>query len=218
MKRINLTKYGFVRWPEKDFSDDGSHFTCYRVGNKVRVSKLVSNGRVFLSIDSSVGNGTLPYDTYSKLPNYYNANWRYNNVSLAALLDEDLQIFYEACLAYEKEYEEAEASLVYPTLEELQKKAVEIYMSHMKEIKEIQELFSRYGVEAATKFSSFEWTSCQRHITSLMKEMNMIDPTEYPQKILNTAQSFSFLKKELKESWYYSQIKEFFSKYCMTLK
>ena len=46
MERINLTKFGFVRSPQDDFSDDGSRFTCYRRPGveKVRISKLVSGG------------------------------------------------------------------------------------------------------------------------------------------------------------------------------
>ena len=39
-----MTKYGFKRWKDGDFSDDGNRFTCYRVGKRVSVSKLVSDG------------------------------------------------------------------------------------------------------------------------------------------------------------------------------
>lgn len=30
MNRINLIKYGFVRWPEEDFSDDGNK-NCLKI-------------------------------------------------------------------------------------------------------------------------------------------------------------------------------------------
>ena len=119
MKRINLTKYGFVRWPEEDFHDDGSNFQCYRAGKAVRVSKLVSDGQVYLSIDSSCGNKTLPHEIYSKLPYYNEANWTYNGVSVETLTEDDIQAFYEACVSYEKAYEETEATIKYPTLEEI---------------------------------------------------------------------------------------------------
>ena len=49
MKKIMMNKYGFVRWPEEDFSDDGNRFYCYKVGNRVRVSKLVSDGVAYIS-------------------------------------------------------------------------------------------------------------------------------------------------------------------------
>jgi hypothetical protein len=111
MKRIMLTKYGFERWPEKDFIDDGNRFTCFRAGKNVRVSKHVYNGEVYLSIDTCIGNQIIPYEVYSKLPHYRPAAWNYNGVSVATLTDEDLRNFYNACIAYEQEYENAVANL-----------------------------------------------------------------------------------------------------------
>jgi hypothetical protein len=111
MKRINLTKYGFTRWPERDFSDDGNRFTCYRAGKNVRVSKCLYNGEVFLSIETCVGNKIIPYAIYSNLPHYREAAWNYNGISVSSLTDEDLKNFYDACVAYEQEYEEAAAKI-----------------------------------------------------------------------------------------------------------
>lgn len=55
-ENINLKKYGFVRAPEADFSDDGNRFTCYYydpegAGDKrIRLSKHISrDGDVYLS-------------------------------------------------------------------------------------------------------------------------------------------------------------------------
>lgn len=114
MKRIMLTKYGFERWPEKDFTDEGNRFTCFRAGKNVRVSKHVYNGDVYLSIDTCLGVGDkfLPYAIYSKLPHYRPAAWNYNGISVATLTDDDLRNFYNACIAYEHEYEEAAEKLV----------------------------------------------------------------------------------------------------------
>ena len=142
MQRINLTKYGFVRWPEKDCSDDGNRFTCYRAGKKVRVSKLVSEGCAYLSIESSVGNGTLPYDVYSKLPHYHEATWAYNGVSVACLTDNSLKAFYNACVAYEKEYEEAV----------FEEKPILIYMINKKEGKLIPENIDFENYQLLEKF------------------------------------------------------------------
>ena len=102
MKRINLTKYGFVRWPGEDFSDDGNRFQCYRAGKKVRASKLVSDGQAYLSCSSDVGNYTLPYEVYSKLPHYNAAQWKYNGVSVEDLTEQDLIDWYNACVEFEK--------------------------------------------------------------------------------------------------------------------
>jgi hypothetical protein len=217
MNRINLAKYGFERCPSADFSDDGNRFTCYRAGKSVRVSKLVSNGQVYLSADSDCNKGTLPYDIYSKLPHYHDSSWKWNGVSIATLTEQDLIDFYNACVLYEQEYEEAVNNLIYPSLEELQKKSMELYMSLMSEVKEVEKLFGKYGVEAATRFSPYDWDACQKYIKSIVREMNAVDPTEYPQKILNSTISFNFIKRVPKESFWYTQIKEIFARYCMTL-
>lgn len=214
MKRVNLVKYGFVRWPEEDFSDDGNRFQCYRVGKAVRVSKLVAEGEVYLSASEPTG-GKLPYQVYSQLPHYRAANWSLNGVALNPLNDEDLQNFYKACIAYEKEYEEAEANLVYPTLEDIQKKATELYIATMANVKELEKLFNKYIFDAAVRFSPYEWKNCQEYLKNLIREMESLDPETYPQKIVNTAGSFNFMDRKHKESYYFTYIKELFERYCM---
>jgi hypothetical protein len=213
MKRINLIKYGFVRWPEEDFSDDGNRFTCFRAGKSVRVSKLISNGEVYLSADSSCGKGNLPYDIYSKLPHYNDSSWKWNGVSLDSLTEEDLKEFYEACIAYEREYEEAEATIKYPSLEEIQKKAAELYVAKMAELKEVETLFRDNLSEAVIKFNSYEWKACQESLKNLYANLNRLNPETYPQTILNHPRSFEFIKREHKESFDATYIKELFSKY-----
>ena len=92
MKRIELTKYGFIRSKEDDFSDDGNRFTCYRVG-KVRVSKLVSEGEAYIS--ASIDDYLLPYETYSKLPHYRDLD-ALNGVSASDITEEDIQKTYDS--------------------------------------------------------------------------------------------------------------------------
>ena len=217
MIRINLCKYGFVRWPEEDFSDDGNHFTCYKAGKRVRVSKLVSDGQVYLSADSEVGNGTLPYEVYSKLPHYNAAEWKYNGVSQASLTDQDLEDFMAACLAYELEYEAAEASIEYPTLKELKQQCELIQAKTLKEMHELEKLMGEHAVEAAVKFSEWEWKETKRYLAEMLNKLSRFNPDKYPATIHKKAYSFDFVKPtygELaKPSFYYEQIKKTFEKY-----
>ena len=215
MTRINLAKYGFVRWPEKDFSDDGNRFTCYKAGKNVRVSKHVSDGTVFLSIDSCVGKGTLPYEIYHTLPHYTAANWKYNGVSVESLTDDDLENFMAACLAYELEYEAAEASIKYPTLEELKAKAEKITAKTLIEINKVEQLLSKHTIDAATKFSTYEWTYIQDCIKALAKELDGYNPEVYPATIVGKSLSFDFIKPDslMGESYWFRRIKEIFAKY-----
>ena len=216
MKRINLVKYGFTRWPEEDFSDDGNRFSCYRVGKKVRVSKLVADGQVYLSSDSSVGNGTLPFEVYSKLPHYNSASWSYNGISIAVLTEYDIIAFRDACIAYEKEYEEAEATIVYPTLEELEAKATEVTAKTLLELNKVEQLFATKGVEAAVKFSTYEWKTVQEYVQYLVRDVKRYDPAVYPKSILNKSDSFAFVKEgtHMGESYWFRQIADLFEKKC----
>ena len=217
MNRINLVKYGFVRWPEEDFSDDGNRFTCYKAGKSVRVSKLVSDGDVYLSISSQVGTGNLPYEVYSKLPHYNAANWKYNGISVATLTDKDLEDFMAACLAYELEYEAAEKAIVYPTLEEIRQKAQLVTGKIRNELKLVELLLSKYAVDAAIKLSPYEWKSVQEYIKNMHNELNNCNPDVYPQTIIGKSYSFDFVKPDYKmeESYWFKRIMEIFAKYCM---
>jgi hypothetical protein len=213
MKRINLIKYGFVRWPEQDFSDDGNRFQCYRAGEMVRVSKLVSNGQVYLSIDSGCGDHKLPHRIYSELPHYRAANWDYNGVSVESITDEDIVAFYDACVAYEKEYREAKAATVYPTLEELKEKASELYDQMTVDFEAIKELFGKHAFAAATKLTNYEWGTCREYLQYFEKELENSVPGTKASYLLGSPYSFDFMEKDYQESYYSKRIKEIFAKY-----
>jgi hypothetical protein len=203
MTRLNLCKYGFIRWPEEDFSDDGNRFTCYRAGKKVRVSKLISNGQVYLSIDSGIGE--LPYEIYKTLPHYHDAEWKWNGVSLAGLTDQDIKDFYTACVEFEREYEELEAEFKFPTSEEIADRAAEVRALRVGEIKEIQDLLVAKLPVLLLTASPYQWSEIQRLFKNLLEEANR----DY--SALRKDASLKFCSddcRELKHSWWYERIKE----------
>ncbi len=218
MKRVNLTKYGFVRWPEEDFTDDGNRFTCYRAGKAVRVSKLISDGQIYLSIDSSCGNGTLPYEIYSKLPYYKEANWSYNGMSVEDLTEDDIQAFYEACIEYETAYIEEEAHLVYPAIEEIKDQCKKLTLKYMKELDEIESIMKMDKIaEIALKFSDCEWKELKHNIAALVEKVYQVNPDTYPAKIYKQAYSFNFVSPENYDlnnpTFYYEDTMKMFKKY-----
>ena len=131
MQKVNLSKYGFVRTPNEDFSDDGTRFYVYRVG-RVRVSKATWNGQVFLAGRIDDGR-TLDYDEYSKLP-HYKAMDRLNGVSISSLTENDLIQLYNDCVEYEKEYTEAEKQVVFPTIEEIKEQCLKIRKHYQEQL------------------------------------------------------------------------------------
>lgn len=214
MTRINLVKYGFVRDAANDFSDDGNRFQAYKVG-RVRITKLVSDGEAY--IDGDIVDGKLPYEVYSKLPHYPMLG-KLNGVPTAAITEDDLQELYEDCQAYEAEYTTAENSIKYPTIDEIQDKAVKITAKRMLEIADIESLLSKHTLEAAAKFSAYEWKQLQDYIQKLMSLVKHFDPKTYPQTILGQQYSFTFVKPdfEMCDSYWFKEIRSTFKAHGMT--
>ena len=215
MKRINLTKYGFVRWSEEDFNDDGNRFQGYKAGKSVRVSKLVSEGQAYLSCSSTVGNGTLPYEVYSKLPHYSIAQWRYNGVSVDTLTDQDLIDFYNACVSYEKEYEEAEATIKYPTLEEITEQCEKLWTKAMAEYSAGQTIvMDAVLLNKFIKLSDYEVKSVRDCLKSLRSAVENYDVKTLPQRMLGKSSSFNFVKPDnsdlINENYWLRSIREIF--------
>ena len=207
MKRVILTKYGFIRFPEEDFHDDGNNFTCYKFADdESHVSKLVDDGEAYLSIHV---NGKLPYEVYSTLPHYKRATWDFNGISVSSLTDALLQDFYKSCVEYEREYRAAEAAIQYPSLEDLTEKAYKVVG------KKILALVAKHVVGAAMLFSEYDWKRIRDCIQHLNAEIVRFDPTTYPAQIYRTETSFRFIKPEyeMEDSYWFRSIKEVFDKH-----
>ena len=212
MTRINLIKYGFTRFPEEDFSDDGNRFTCYRFSNSDNhVSKLVSDGQAYLSCHVS---GHLPYDIYSKLPNYKPATCNFNGISVASLTDEMLQDFFRACVQYEKEYQAAEASIEWPSIEELTEKCKEIVSYKHKELADLYDLVNRNLLNAVLLFTEYEWKRVKECMTRVDEETRRFNPATYPAAVYKTQASIRLMQPGYGKDCYWSKsLKEVFAKY-----
>ena len=205
MKKVMLTKYGFTRCAEQDFGDDGNRFTCYRAGDRVRVTKHVSDGQVY--IHASIDSSKLPYEVYSKLPHYFALD-ALNGVAIKSLTDERLKELYDNCLLYEEEFVEAENALVMPTVSEIKIQCMKVQAKRQEELAEINRCFT---AAVALKVDKYEWSELQRYLLLLVDSVSRYNPEEYPQAILNTARSINFCKtdcSELQDSFYYKWIME----------
>lgn len=208
MKKIMMTNYGFIRWPEEDFSDDGTRFTAYKVGERVRVTKATYRGEAF--IDADIHGTKLPYEVYSKLP-HYSALGKLNGVSIASLTDQDLFDLCEACLYYEKEYTEAENNIQMPTLEEIKKRCLEIQVKRTTELVDVKMLLNEKATDLALLLSEWRWKDVKRYLESLAGQITSFNPELYAPNIFNSSRSIGFCKPdcaELKDSWYYTQLIE----------
>lgn len=206
MKKIMMTKYGFVRWPEESFSDDGVRFEAYRVGERVRVTKATHKGEAF--IDADIQGTKLPYEVYSKLP-HYSALGKLNGVSIASLTDDDLLALMAACVQYEKEYTDAENNIKMPTLEEIKAQCLKVQAKRAAELTEIEKLMSENAIKLALKLSKWQWATLRDYLGNLVAKLASYNPELYAHTILNSRTSVDFCKpncSELNNSYYYNYI------------
>ena len=213
MERINMAKYGFVRSPENDFSDDGARFTCYRVGNVV-VSKTTWQGEAFIS--GRIEKYTLPYETYSKLPHYTDLD-KLNGKYIDTMTDQDLIDLYNACVAYDKEYADAEAAIVYPTMDELVEQCKKVRANYQAQKEEAMDLVTKAANNLILSASEYELRSLRNYLGTITTRANAFDPETYPQSIYHSAYSFDFVKPtnhDLTKDWYLNEIKKIVEKYC----
>lgn len=213
MKRINMTKYGFIRKESEDFSDDGNRFTGYTISSnsRLRVTKLVSDGRAYLSADMN-GN-KLDYTEYSKLP-HYNCVWDYNGVDLNKLTEEDMIDFYNSCVAYENEYLEAEAKVSFPSIEDIKLQCETINAIRKAEIDEVSNLLERVAVKFLLEADRYELGRLRDYYNSLSKRFFDVD--KYPQTIQKSNYGRNFIKptnSDLQPSFYYKELMEILDKY-----
>ena len=213
MKRIELTKFGFIRCKEDDFSDDGNRFTCYRVG-KVRVSKLVSDGQAY--IHASIDDYLLPYETYSQLPHY-----RYlsdlNGVSVSSITEEDLQKLYEDCISYEKEYDDAYNSIKWPTETELRIKAGAYKLAWKECIIKLEEAIKFNAIALITNLSEYYFKEFQRYYKSVLTTAKVYDdPQKYAEDLYKNPRSMDFMKRDIRKDvdngFYVTEIYKFIIK------
>jgi hypothetical protein len=215
MKRITMTKYGFIRNEREDFHDDGNNFKGYATSptSRLRISKLVSEGRAYLSADMN-GN-KLDYTEYSKLPHYKDATWNYNGIDMDSLTDEDLVNWYNACVEYEKEYIEAESKVVFPSIEEIRNQCFIINKIRQQEIKEVEELLQKASLNLFLKGTSdYELRSIRDYYKTLTSRFYNLDT--YPQTIQYSNYGRNFVKDtnpDIQPNWYYKHLVEILEKY-----
>lgn len=204
MKKIMMNKYGFERWPEEDFSDDGHRFTCYKVGSRVRVSKLVTGNKAYIS--ACIDGTKLPYEVYSKLPHYKDLD-KLNGIHCMLITDDDLTKLFEDCVMYEHEYTAAENAIKLPTMLELEAQCCFIRNNLCRQIIDAECAIKNNIVKLMSNLSDYQWKTLKAYYNNLVEELKRVDT--YPERLFNTAQSISFCKPNssyLQDSFYYKEI------------
>lgn len=209
MKRINMTKYGFVRCPEHDFVDDGNRFTCYYAG-ELRVSKLVADGQAYISGSSQVNN-QLSYQEYSRLP-HYSALDTLNGIPVTRLTDEMLEQLYNDCLAYVEEWKAFAAAVQYPDYDTIW---CIVSRQHHAAVCRWAELQASCTLETIMKLSDYELRNFRDYVAKVKQEC-AYNPEERAKSLVGTLKSRELLTmtdEELtKPSYWYIKSMEYLRK------
>ena len=120
--------------------------------------------------------------------------------------------------AYEKEYEEAENTSQYPTIEELTVRCEELRAKAMAEYTTAQKIVidtilrDKFG-----ELSHFQVTEVKNDLFHLQKITNNFDPKTYPQSIYKSAYSFEIIAPDfpalVKESYWLTNLKQILEDY-----
>lgn len=222
MKRINLTKYGFERSKEDDFSDDGNYFICYRhpQAPNIRVSKLVADGEVYLS--SSLKEMELNYDEYKTAKNYQKATWDFNPANISNLTDDDLRSFTQAVIDFNDECKEILNKAYIPTREELEKKFDEYRSQAIDDKAKLSEIYNGILKNAiynpTTKFDKYTCLfSAIRYFKEALNYAEDIlkrNKKEYIDSLENDSRlrKIYYMNDEIKPYWTIKYIEEYAEK------
>lgn len=115
MKKINLTKYGFIRNPEKDKYEDGIYYRFYThpKAPKSDICKIIENGK--LCLYSELYSPHLTYEEFKEMP-YPNIFNKLGDILVSDVTESDLKEFAKAVVEYEKEITKKVKKLVWPNL------------------------------------------------------------------------------------------------------
>jgi hypothetical protein len=215
MKRIDMVKYGFVRTPSSDFSDDGNRFLAYRAGRRVRVTKLVSDGYAY--IDGTINEGFLNYSDYKNLP-HYSAISNLNGVKVETLTEDAIQKLYEDCLSYEAEYIALENKIKaeLPTEKEIRERCFEIMGLRHTELDMIDKRLAVLTPKLLVSCGDYEWKNIREHYQALVRKLMWYNVDTYPKSIVGKPASRNFMSvnfDELKPTFYYRELMKIFDKY-----
>ena len=119
MKKINLTKYGFVRNPEKDELVEGTYYRCYThpQAPNSNICKIVENGK--LCLYSETYSPHLTYEEFQKIP-YPKIFEKLEDILVSEVTDSDLKEFAIAVVEFDKKVAKETKKAVWPHISEVE--------------------------------------------------------------------------------------------------
>ena len=193
LKQVRLTKYGFIRRPDWDFSDDGNRFTCYEYYG-CRVSYLKSDGVWYIA--ARYEKYELSWEERKDLPCYHDLDML-NGVD--SVSEEDIEKLKASIVIFVRAYD-AKADLLNknnPTMDEM-KTFRDNYRNYYKDLK--KQIDDRFKA-SILKLGEYALSSFKRYYDGLERQCECYDD-EYLQSIFGTGLSRQFMKSKTSDFYY----------------
>ena len=116
---------------------------------------------------------------------------------------------------YEKEYDAALASMVWPTEQEIRQQCIKVQYKAKLELIDIEQAISGKVVHLAKTLKDWEWKTIREYINSIENRIKSYDPDAVAHRMVGTASSIEFCKpnnSNLADSYYYTHIMELINK------
>lgn len=188
MIHIDLTKYGFERYPEADIIDDTNTVKAYRVNGMV-VTKTIHKGLAYIICEPVLGD-TLMYSEYSQLPHFKSLN-ELNGVLVSEITEADLERFFENCLQYISEWMTLETVIDFPSFETIW---CIVNQQHHAASCRAAELKRLCTLEAIIKLSDDELKTFKEAATIVLNEA-CFDVYERTTSLVNTCGSRELVRR-----------------------
>lgn len=202
LKQVRLTKYGFSRWPEEDFSDDGNRFTCYRYYG-CRVSYLHADGMWYIA--ARINDYELSFTERKDLP-YYRDLDMLNGVETVS--EEDIEKLKAAIIGYVNAYKNKveELNKNNPTMEEM----LALRENHRNYYRDLKKQIDKRFTPEILKLSAYELGNFKNYYNSLVSQCNCYTD-EYLEAIFNKGQSRQFMNNKTSD-FYYQELNDYMKK------
>lgn len=216
MKKISLKKYGFERFEQEDFHDDGNNFKGYKLG-ELSFSYLRSDDMIYFSGRGDyklTGIEKLNYEEYSTLPHYKYLDML-NGFPVSSLTEEHFEKLVEYAKAFIEEYKNYLETLEIISFEDVYEKCCRLAVKRDLEYREALQLVKN-NIDELFNLSGYAYKEIKDCIDTLKREANMdIKETAlFYSKTQSNARYFMTkgFDSLLKPSYYFTRLNNLLSK------
>ena len=189
----DFKKYGFVRTPEHDFSDDGNRFATYRYKDRIQISYLndtLRTGNIYISADFD--EIPLNFDEVHTLPSYSKL-YIYNGVKPEEIdLPEYVKILDKFLAEADKKIEE---------VEDIDLDLYEEYLTYMKDYDEdcLSLALAAIKLDKLFELREYYYTTVRKHVQSLKSKVKKWEDTPIKDRLIIQPGQEPYVRRDIKD-------------------